>query len=284
MTTDVSLGAETLRQWIGREETVSDIASEDLARKLHVTLGLKGHYPQREEPLPLLSHFCLCQPAIETDNLGHDGHPKKGLFLPPVPLPRRMWAGGRLTFHEPLRVGDEVTRNSTIIDVRHKEGRSGSLCFVTVRHRIDAGGRTNLEEEQDIVYREAVATGVRPAGSMEPARVGRDHRTIATSSTLLFRYSALTFNSHRIHYDRPYAIEEEGYPGLVLHGPLQATLLANFAAELKGRMPSQFEFRSLSPIFDLQPILLNAEDDEEGTSLWTAHPGGPVAMSARAIF
>jgi 3-methylfumaryl-CoA hydratase len=272
-----------LRTWIGREEIVHDVATPDLANKLHATLSLTGPVASKDEAMPLLAHFCLAQPAIATDALGHDGHPPKGGFLPPVPLPRRMWAGGRLQFQQPLRVGDEVTKTSRIADVQYKEGRSGPLCFVTVTHELRASGTVLLREEQDIVYRAAATAPSNPPKG-EPAAKGEHQRRIEASTALLFRYSALTFNGHRIHYDRNYAIEEEFYPGLVFHGPLQATLLINFATEIAGREPRSFEFRSLSPLYDMEPVLLNATRHEDTIELWTAHPQGPIAMSAKAVF
>ena len=272
-----------LQSWIGREEEAVDIASPDLARKLHATLSQAGAAPALGQPLPQLAHFCLAQPAIAGEALGVDGHPPKGGFLPPVPLPRRMWAGGRLSFAAPLRVGDEVVKRSRILNVQYKEGRSGALCFVTVEHRLNVDGADILREEQDIVYR-AAATAPSAPPKGEPAPAGTHQRQIAASTTLLFRYSALTFNGHRIHYDRSYAVNEEFYPGLVFHGPLQATLLANFAAEITGKAPSAFEFRSLSPLYDLEPVLLNADVSGDEVTLWTNHPGGPVAMQAKASF
>jgi 3-methylfumaryl-CoA hydratase len=274
---------DVLRGWVGREQSVADVASEDLSRKLHATLSLPGRHARTGEAMPLLAHFCLGQPTVATDALGQDGHPPKGGFLPPVPLPRRMWAGGRLKFGRPLLVGDEVLKTSRIADVQYKEGRSGALCFVTIHHRLEVGGVPVAEEEQDVVYR-AAATAPSPAPGGEPAPIGEHQRHIEASSALLFRYSALTFNAHRIHYDQKYAVEEEFYPALVFHGPLQATLLANFAAEIVGRAPRAFEFRSASPLYGQQPVVLNADVRGDTVELWTAHPDRPVAMSAKATF
>lgn len=283
MTDTITPEPEYLKQWIGREETVHDVATLDLARKLHATLDRPSPVPSVGEPLPLLAHFCLTQPAVATGSLGRDGHPPKGGFLPPIPFPRRMWAGGRLKFSRPLLVGDEITRTSRIVDMKFREGRSGALWFVTVQHRLETGGTLILEEEQDIVYRDA-PTGPMPLPGGEPAQKGEVQRHVEVSSVLLFRYSALTFNGHRIHYDRTYAVEVEHYPGLVVHGPLQATLLANLAAELAGKLPKSFEFRSTSPLFDLHPVVLNATQNGDVIDLWTARPGGPVAMAAKAVF
>lgn len=281
MSTDSSLDIDHLRQWIGREETVSDIVSADLARKFHATLALPGDAPRLGQRAPRILHFCLAQPAVIPAGLGRDGHPARGGFLPPVGLPRRMWAGGDLIFHDELTVGDVATRTSRIADVVMKAGRTGPLCFVTVEHRIAVGDRPILDERQDIVYRGDEAGN---AKTTDPAPQGAHTRAFDTSSTTLFRYSALTFNGHRIHYDRRYAIDVEGYGGLVVHGPLQATLLHNFAAELKGAPPRRFSFRGLSPLIDDDACLLHAEPSADGLTLWTARAGGPIAMRAEAAW
>lgn len=270
-----------LRLWIGREEVASDVISVDLIRKFNAVLDLSTDEPPLGAPAPLLIHYCLAQPVAPTVLLGEDGHVQRGGFLPPVPLPRRMWAGSRIIFHGDLFSGDEIRRIARIADVAFREGRSGALCFVTVEHRIEVAGLLKIEESQTIVYREAV-TGQdagKPAG---PAPVGRNSRPISLSTPLLFRYSALTFNAHRIHYDRAYATCIEHYPGLVVHGPLQATLLLNYATELNGKAPARFTFRGLSPLFDDDDVSLHATADDAGMKLWTACNGGPVAMSAEA--
>lgn len=280
-----SLDIEHLRQWIGREETASDIISVDLVRKFNAMLDLSTNEPVEGEVAPLLINYCLAQPTAPTGLLGDDGHPRKGGFLPPVPLPRRMWAGSSLLFRGELHVGDVVRRISRIADVTVKEGRSGTLCFVTVEHRLDVEGVSRVEETQNIVYREAALPrdASRPVAA-EPAPAGTHSRPIAVSTPLLFRYSALTFNGHRIHYDRRYAMEVEHYPGLVFHGPLQATLLLNYATELKGRAPTRFTFRGLSPLFDDDKVSLHATQDDGTMKLWTARENGPVGMSAEAIW
>ena len=230
---------------------------------------------------PQMIHFCLAQPVAPASRLGHDGHPKRGGFLPPVSLPRRMWAGGEITFHAPLVIDEMVTRTSRIDDVEVKQGRSGTLCFVTVIHEYACGGALAVRERQDVVYREA-PTGGTPTAAADPAPAGTTSRQLTADATMLFRYSAITFNGHRIHYDAPYAREVEGYGGLVVHGPLQATLMAHMAAEIHGRAPTRFSFRGRSPIFDDAPFMLHATEDDDGLSLWTAREGGPVAMQAKA--
>lgn len=271
-----------LQGWIGREQKDSEVLSAMLVRQFNATFDRTSGTEQEHEA-PLLIHLCLAQPTAPMSQLGRDGHPALGDFLPPVPLPRRMWAGGSFTFHSGIRIGEEVTRHSTIVDVQLKEGRSGALCFVTVQHEVSANGRAVLSERQDIVYRDIPAASQgKPNAEPTPAAVGEHSRVVEPHPTLLFRYSALTFNGHRIHYDKPFCIDVEGYPGLVVHGPMQATMLCQFAADLRGQAPKTFAFRSLSPIYDNADFTVNAAEEGDALKLWTARTGGPVAMEARA--
>ncbi|MFQ6163546.1 MaoC family dehydratase N-terminal domain-containing protein [Sinorhizobium meliloti] len=279
MTQSVQLDADHLRSWVGREESVDADISVELAGKFAATFNLTGDF-RPGDVAPAMIHFCLGQQPAPTALLGTDGHPARGGFLPPVPLPRRMWAGGSLVFHKPLRIGDPVTRRSRIADVTVKQGRAGILCFVAVEHRIVVAGEEMITERQDIVYRGNA--GVSKDASSVPAPAGEHRRGFDPLPTALFRYSALTFNGHRIHYDRAYAMNEEGYPGLVVHGPLQATLLYMLAAELRGVPPLRFSFRSQSPLFDGTPFGLHARDTDGVFALWTAAENGPVAMAAEA--
>lgn len=270
-----------LRGWIGRVDATAELVTAELVRKFRATFDEAPGDPRTGEVAPRLIHWCLGPPVALTSVLGADGHPARGGFLPPVPLPRRMWAGGSITFHDDIRVGDTVRRVSRVEDVTLKSGHTGPLCFVTVKHELDVAGRAILTERQDIVYRGPAADSV-PANVPPPAPEGARRRAWDVTPPLLFRYSALTFNGHRIHYDRPYATEVEGYPGLVVHGPLQATLLLRFAGDIHGAPPARFSFRGLSPAFDTAPLAVNAVADGEKLKLWTARPGGPVAMSAEA--
>jgi 3-methylfumaryl-CoA hydratase len=213
--------------------------------------------------------------------LGPDGHPAKGAFLPAVPLPRRMWAGGQLDLFDTIRVGDLVERRSRVEDVNLKDGRTGPLCFVTVRHEIITSRGTAIKERQDIVYRALEKTAATPPKPAATVRQAQTSRTIMADPVLLFRYSALTFNGHRIHYDRDYATREEGYPGLVVHGPLQATLLIALAEELRGT-PKRFEFRGSSPLFDGAEFTINAAPGPNGLDLWVADRNGRQTMTATA--
>lgn len=279
----MSLDIEHLRGWIGREDSASEILSPALVRQFNATFDrISGESPG--DIAPLLIHFCLAQPSVPTADLGPDGHAARGGFLPPVPLPRRMWAGGAFSFHGDILIGDEVTRKSVVKDVVLKQGRTGPLCFVTVEHTVTTNGRPVLTERQDIVYREAPATDQATAmPAADPVPPGEMSRRITPSAAYLFRYSAMTFNGHRIHYDKDYVRDVEGYPGLIVHGPLQATLLCQFAANLKGQRPASFSFRSIGTIFDTDDFTVNATEAEAGAlRLWTAQAGGPVAMEASA--
>lgn len=268
-----------LRQWIGREERSLHPISEDLARKFNATLNVDAPEPRAGMEAPGLIHYCMASPIVATAALGPDGHPQRGGLLPPVSLPRRMWAGSDITFHGQLKVGDVVHRVSRVADVAGKQGKTGPLIFVTVEHTFDVRGVMVIVERQDIVYRGA-DTGQAEAKAVATSSAHR--QTVTPDPAFLFRYSALTFNAHRIHYDRPYATEVEGYPALVVHGPLQATLLFNHAAALWGSRPLRFAFRSRSPLFDSEPFFIDAERAGSHMKLWTSCAGGPVAMFAEA--
>lgn len=271
---------EHLRQWIGREQTGEEILTPTLVGRFNATFDrVSGTGPG--DVAPLLIHLCLTQPAVGSAELATDGHAARGEFLPPVPLPRRMWAGGAFQFHADIRIGETVTRKSTIANVVAKQGRSGRLCFVTVEHLIFSDGRAALTERQDIVYRD-IPSHTEQTEAPDAALPGQHTRAIEPTAALLFRYSALTFNGHRIHYDRSYATQIEGYAGLLVHGPMQATLLCQMAADLEGRPPKSFNFRSLAPLFDDSPFTVNATAGQNHVSLWTSRLGGPVAMQAAA--
>lgn len=273
-----------LQQWQGRSETVDDTITPQLLRGFRAMLDLDPGLPIAGEIVPQALHWCLAPPTVAMSEIGADGHPARGGFLPPVPLPRRMWAGGRLSFHDELRVGDRVERISTVEKVTMKEGRTGPLCFVLISHRLSTERGLAIAEEHDIVYRglDAPAAGIPSrAASMGAADVSRDVRP---SPVLLFRYSALTFNGHRIHYDRNYVTEVEGYPGLIVHGPLQATMLIQLAAQLNRDTPVRtFSFRALSPLFDISNVSLKGRMEDGSTAkLWVAGDSGVLHMEAKA--
>ena len=275
---------ESLRAWVGRREgRADDITAAPLAA-LSATLDRDDPAPLPGSDVPPLWHWLFFLPMARASEIGPDGHPRRGGFLPPVGLPRRLWAGGRLSFHHALRVGDEVTRSSTIQNVEVKSGRSGSLVFVTVRHEIANARGVAVSEEHDIVYRDAPLPGA-PAASPQPAPLDAAFTcTIVPNDVLLFRYSALTFNGHRIHYDRKYATEVEGYPGLVVHGPLIATLLLDL---LRRQRPDAvvrtFAFKALHPTFDLNAFNLCGRPDGPGRfALWAHDHEGSLTMQATA--
>ena len=279
---DDKVDVARLRRWIGKEMSTEETLTEALAARFHATLNLAGQPPREGERAPRLIHFCLAQPAVGPDLLSADGHVARGDFLPDIPLPHRMWASGELSFTGDLLVGQTIRRHSRVAEIELKKGRTGDLCFVAVDHRIEAEGALRVSERQMLVYRDASQPG--GAALAVPAPDGLARETISPTPALLFRYSALTFNTHRIHYDRPYATKIEGYPGLVVQGPLQATLLFHFATRTSGGLPPDaFSFRGMSPAFDLDDLVLCAgKRDGRQRPLWTAHPDGPIAMQAEA--
>jgi 3-methylfumaryl-CoA hydratase len=274
---------EHLRQWIGRTDRAEDVVTAQLTRGLRATLFMDIGAPKPGDTAPFTVHWCMAQPVYRMSELGPDGHPARGGFLPPVPLPRRMWAGGELEFIDSLRVGDEVTRTSRIADVTIKTGSTGMLCFVTVEHLITTPRGMAIRERQDIVYRDIpIATAKQPAKTAPPPTAQQSLSHLA-DPVLLFRYSALTFNGHRIHYDRDYVMNVEGYPGLIFHGPLQAALLVEFAAKLQGgTAPKKFSYRGVQPLFEGGMFSINANATDAGLELWVANAEGQPTMKGSA--
>ena len=273
-----------LRQWIGRSTEASDTVTAQLVKGLRATLFLEIGEPGPGDAAPFTVHWCLAQPVFPASELGPDGHPARGGFLPPVPLPRRMWAGGELEFVEPLRVGDEVTRTSRISDVTMKTGSTGTLCFVSVEHVITTARGIALRERQDIVYRDIPTTqAAAPAKPPAAAPAAQHKESHVADPVLLFRYSALTFNGHRIHYDRDYVTKVEGYPGLIFHGPMQAALQVELAAKLHGGAPKKFSYRGLQPLFE-GAFSVNANETGAGMELWTANSDGQPTMKGTATW
>ena len=271
-----------LEEWVGRTQELSESIDAVTMNRLAMTLDREPTLCAGD-PVPPLWHVATFVEAVRASRLGRDGHPQPGGFLPPLALPRRMWAGSRLRFGVPLPIEATATKASTIQSVALKEGASGPLCFVTVRHEITVGGELAIAEEQDIVYREDPDPGT-PAPAPKPAPTdGESTRTITPTPPLLFRYSALTFNGHRIHYDRDYATSVEGYDGLVFHGPLTATLLADLAVE-NGEELETFSFRGVSPLLDTAPFTISRRATDDGATLWATNPSGGLAMTAEATY
>jgi 3-methylfumaryl-CoA hydratase len=280
------LDLDHLRQWIGRTSEASDIVTAQLVKGLRATLFQEIGEPKPGEAAPFTVHWCLAQPVFAMSMLSADGHPTRGGFLPPVPLPRRMWAGGELQFFDPLRVGDDTTRKSRISDVTVKTGSTGQLCFVSVEHEVTTPRGTAIRERQDIVYRGKESTqSATPAKAASPPPLARHRETHMADPVLLFRYSALTFNGHRIHYDRDYVTKVEGYPGLIFHGPLQAAFIVEFAAKLHGGTPPRkFSYRGVQPLFEGAEFSVNASDNGTGLELWTANSAGQPTMKGNATW
>src|SRR5574337_1116166 len=278
---------QNLGEWIGKSETVSDVATAFPYAALSATFDRPAERPPVGTALPALWHWLYFLPLYRQSEVGPDGHARRGGFLPPVPLPRRMWAGSQFEFHQPLRIGDAMTRTSTIHDVTEKTGRTGPLVFVKVRHEIRREGESDiaLTEFHDIVYREAPKPGdVAPPPKAAPTSSTWEKKWVP-DDVLLFRYSALTFNGHRIHYDRKYVTEVEGYPGLIVHGPLIATLLLDLLRrELPHAQVVSFDFRAVRPTFDLHPFSVHGKPSADGKTieLWAQDHEGFLTMQGTA--
>ena len=278
------LDIDHLRQWIGRTTEASDIVTAQLVKGLRATLFQEIGEPKQGDAAPFTTHWCLAQPVFPMAELGPDGHPTRGGFLPPVPLPRRMWAGGELEFLDALRVGDESKRASRITDVTVKTGSTGVLCFVSVEHVVTSPRGIAIRERQDVVYRD-IGGAPAPAKAAAPPPAAQHRETHISDPVLLFRYSALTFNGHRIHYDRDYVTKVEGYPGLIFHGPLQAAFIVELAARLRGgRPPKKFSYRGLQPLFEGGEFSINANDNGADMELWTANAEGQPTMKGTATW
>ena len=278
-----------LQTWQGKSDTLSDFLTAMPVAALSATLDRDDPAPAAGTALPPLWHWLYFLPHARQSEIGPDGHPQRGGFLQPVPLPRRMWAGGRLRWDatNPLRVGQEVQRTSTIQSIQHKAGRSGELLFVLVQHQLRNAQGLALTEEHDIVYRSAAQPGEAAPAPQKPPLDGQAvwSRSITPDDVLLFRYSALTFNGHRIHYDRKYVTEVEGYPGLIVHGPLIATLLLDLLRRsLPGAQVATFDFRAVRPTFDLHPFSVHGKPSADGKTveLWAQDHEGWLTMQGTA--
>ena len=276
----VSASPTDFSAWIGRTEEAHDVLSRNLVKRIAATFGETT--PADGEPLPPLWQWCFFQEPVFETLLGGDGHPARGGFLPPADTRNRMWAGGRVEFIEPLRVGADAHRLSTLLQIEEKHGRTGSLLFVTDRHQYSQQGQLCVREEQDIVYREPNPPKLNSGAAPEP---GDWSETIVPTPTLLFRYSAVTFNGHRIHYDYPYATGTEGYPDLVVHGPMIATLnLRAFIRANPGKRVRHFAYRGVRPLNVPTPFQVGGRLVEAGKAqLWAGNAAG-VAQSAEVVF
>jgi len=285
MNTFTPIDIAHLRQWVGREQVLEETLAPFSAIAMSGLLD-QATPPAVGDALPLPWHWLYFLDAPARAATGLDGHPLRGGFLPPVPLPRRMWAAGAMQCEAPLHIGMVARRRSTVRSVDLKDGRTGPLVFVTVDHMLEQHGRACIREEQNIVYREA-PTAPAPLAPCEPAtKVAQWSLPFKPDPPQLFRFSALTYNGHRIHYDRDYAVREEFYPALVVHGPLLATALLDLLARGRpGAVVRAFKFRALRPAFDTDTLLLcAAADGGDAVDLWTQDLQGQVGMTARATF
>lgn len=273
--------AASLTDWIGREETAEDSIDPARAQAMQALLD-RDEGLAAGDPLPPLWHWLYFWETAPTGGLAEDGHAARGGFLPPVALPRRMWAGSRIAFPGGLTIGGPAKRRSRIEKIEEKQGRSGKLAFVTVSHRVEGERGPAIEEEHDIVYREAPRPDAPPPPAEAAPSEADWRREIAPGPALLFRYSALTFNGHRIHYDRDFCRDAEGYPGLVVHGPLMATLMVDL---LRRALPdariASFGFRAKRPVFDTGSFAVAGRRDETGAALWVADAEGLLCMDGR---
>ncbi len=281
------MSLEKLKDWIGRSQTMEDLAAPFPIRALAATFDEQDAEPRAGDPLPPLWHWLYFLEAAPQSKIGPDGHAERGDFLPPVPLPRRMWAGSRFAFDgPPIRVGDTITRRSTVKSVEPKTGSTGAMVFVTVEHVVSGSAGRSFVEEHDIVYREAARPG-EASRSPKPAPTDATwSRAVLADPVLLFRFSALTFNGHRIHYDQPYVTGTEGYPGLIVHGPLMGMLQIELARRANpSKTASTFEFRALSPVFGGATLGVHGRREADGSvSTWIDDGKGGLAQQGKVTW
>ena len=271
----------SLQAWRGRKKTEGDIAAAAQAKAMAALLDRDPAQFQTGAALPEYWHWIYFKPIVPQSNLGTDGHPRRGTFLPPIELPRRMWAGGRLRFLQPIRIGDEVKRETEILSIQEKDGRSGKLVVLKLRHLISNASGPCVDEQQDLIYCEIPKSDQSARQQTTLPDDVQWKEIFVPNSVVLFRYSALTFNNHRIHYDYPYVTQVEGYRGLVVHGPLTALLLLEAAKRHATRAPISYEYRAIGSLFNDEPITLAGRIKETETEVWAIGPTGAVAMQGR---
>ena len=283
MSTKVDI--DHLRKWIGKIDNVTDYVTPIVEQRYRATLNMDIGNPKDGEPVTSGLHWMLGWNLVKNDELGVDSHPALGEFLPPVPLPRRMWAGSEIKALKPIRVGDKVVKQSTVADIQVKEGRTGLLCFVTAEYNFLVNDEVTINEKHNIVYRDISKSGGGSGYSKEiPERADLSEK-IFMHPTILFRYSAIGFVGHRIHYDHPYTVNEENYPGLIVHGPLQATYLLRAAEKLMGKQVKSFTHKVMAPVFANSEYMVGVDKMDDGSvSCWGATKEFGVTMRAEAKF
>ncbi|MBX9812328.1 MAG: MaoC family dehydratase N-terminal domain-containing protein [Burkholderiales bacterium] len=282
----MSQDLESLKKWIGERETAIDYITIPAVHRLAAMLDRDDPFPKHGDPFPIGWHAILFPRIARQSQIGPDGHPQRGDFLPPVPLPRRMFAGKRVTFRSDLRVGDEVRRESVIQDVELKQGRTGQMVFVTVKTDIHSPRGLAITEEQKIVYREAPDPKVPPPPPQTAPAQAKWEKVISPDPVLLFRYSALTFNGHRIHYDLPYVTQIEGYPGLIVNGGLSTLLVFELARQHVPKPVVRFSSRNVRPLIvsDRLHVCGTPSPDNKSAKLWVTNHEGALALTADAEF
>ena len=283
MSTKVDI--DHLRKWIGKIDNVTDYVTPIVEQRYRATLNMDIGNPKDGDPVTSGLHWMLGWNLVKNDELGVDSHPALGEFLPPVPLPRRMWAGSEIKVLKPIRVGDKVVKQSTVADIQVKEGRTGLLCFVTAEYNFLVNDEVTINEKHNIVYRDISKSGGGSGYSKEIPEKADLSEKIFMHPTILFRYSAIGFVGHRIHYDHPYTVNEENYPGLIVHGPLQATYLLRAAEKLMGKPVKSFTHKVMAPVFANSEYMVGVDKMDDGSvSCWGATKEFGVTMRAEAKF
>jgi len=283
MSTKVDI--DHLRKWIGKIDNVTDYVTPIVEQRYRATLNMDIGNPKDGDPVTSGLHWMLGWNLVKNDELGVDSHPALGEFLPPVPLPRRMWAGSEIKVLKPIRVGDKVVKQSTVADIQVKEGRTGLLCFVTAEYNFLVNDEVTINEKHNIVYRDISKSGGGSGYSKEIPEKADLSEKIFMHPTILFRYSAIGFVGHRIHYDHPYTVNEENYPGLIVHGPLQATYLLRAAEKLMEKQVKSFTHKVMAPVFANSEYMVGVDKMDDGSvSCWGATKEFGVTMRAEAKF
>ena len=283
MSTKVDI--DHLRKWIGKIDNVTDYVTPIVEQRYRATLNMDIGNPKDGDPVTSGLHWMLGWNLVKNDELGVDSHPALGEFLPPVPLPRRMWAGSEIKVLKPIRVGDKVIKQSTVADIQVKEGRTGLLCFVTAEYNFLVNDKVTINEKHNIVYRDISKSGGGSGYSKDIPEKADLSEKIFMHPTILFRYSAIGFVGHRIHYDHPYTVNEENYPGLIVHGPLQATYLLRAAEKLMGKSVKSFTHKVMAPVFADSEYMVGVDKMDDGSaSCWGATKEFGVTMRAEAKF
>ena len=283
MSTKVDI--DHLKKWIGKIDNVTDYVTPIVEQRYRATLNMDIGNPKDGDPVTSGLHWMLGWNLVKNDELGVDSHPALGEFLPPVPLPRRMWAGSEIKVLKPIRVGNKVIKQSTVADIQVKEGRTGLLCFVTAEYNFLVNDEVTINEKHNIVYRDISKSGGGSGYSKEIPQKSDLSEKIFMHPTILFRYSAIGFVGHRIHYDHPYTVNEENYPGLIVHGPLQATYLLRAAEKLMGKPVKSFTHKVMAPVFANSEYIVGVDKMDDGSvSCWGATKEFGVTMRAEAKF